>query len=418
MTRPQLEGKVAEIYREGFQADMKEIEQNKRTKACILCGRCLEVCPLFRATDCEELSPRAKHQLSAGLNQGVLQAPSAKDLAALCLGCGRCESACPQGLCVPEVVSELRNAHPGMQEWLWNIWMGAGKAFWPALSRLGAIAPSWMPGEARAKSLEAMRSGNDIVPWIFLEGPPSVDSSGEAFVIFPGCLASTVRPEWTSTAAALLGAVGKNVQQTPDWACCGSTLGHAGLLERQREAREQNLLAWREAGAPRIVVFCATCRCGLMSYASDMTLPWLPGEQLAWQRAITPLAEQLSGARFHIEENVAPERVHYHRPCHGGGQGGGHGGGGPDLALLREMVGDLLHAPDKGQCCGMGGIFQLGAPSLSRTVADRCWGVYAPLPGEQLLTACSGCVVQLAATAPAKVAVGHWLDAVRVADAP
>jgi glycolate oxidase iron-sulfur subunit len=51
-------------------------------------------------------------------------------------------------------------------------------------------------------------------------------------------------------------------------------------------------------------------------------------------------------------------------------------------------------------------------------VAAACWEALDPRRAEgeagQVLTDCSGCVLQLAATAPATVRVGHWLDAVRL----
>ncbi|NHZ48480.1 (Fe-S)-binding protein, partial [Desulfovibrio sp. XJ01] len=104
-------------------------------------------------------------------------------------------------------------------------------------------------------------------------------------------------------------------------------------------------------------------------------------------------------------------------------------------------------------CCGMGGVLQLAAPDLSRTVADACWNALLPeraatftpapssscapsspdaasttsaastpaattnatrQPGITVLTGCSGCTLQLAATAPPDVRVLHWLDVVGV----
>lgn len=51
---------------------------------------------------------------------------------------------------------------------------------------------------------------------------------------------------------------------------------------------------------------------------------------------------------------------------------------------------------------------QLEAPGLSRRVA-RCFWDKGEASG-QVLTACSGCVLQLTATAPEGTQVGHWLD--------
>jgi len=43
-------------------------------------------------------------------------------------------------------------------------------------------------------------------------------------------------------------------------------------------------------------------------------------------------------------------------------------------------------------------------------VASRALAIYAPAPGDQIVSGCSGCVTQLRAAAPKDVAVGHWLE--------
>lgn len=382
------------------------LHKQAAAKECILCGRCLEACPLFAATAREELGPRAKHQLDRARRQGLLPLARVKDLAALCLACGRCEAACPQGLCAPDLVAGLRAAHPGIQEWLWKTWMLRGAPLWPALAWICRAAPA----KSRAGHLAAMAPAERIAPWLAVEPLRQVWEGASMAAIFPGCLASRVRKDWTRKAEALLAMQGLGVVEEPEWACCGCTVGHAGLAEEQRAAQEQNLDAWRKAGRPRIVVFCATCQCGLRAYAREPALPWTSGEAVLWQQSVVPLSSLLENLRFTVLEN-APVRVHYHRPCHGSGHKAGRSA---DQAFLQEILGERLHIPKDGPCCGMGGLMQLGAPGLCAAVAERCWSAYGGEAGEQLLTGCSGCVLQLTATAPAGLLAGHWLDVVDV----
>ena len=81
---------------------------------CVLCGKCLEVCPLYAATGREELSPKAKFFLAKTLaaSPAHLSEKAAVELAAKCLACGKCEKACPFGLCAPELMADLRAAPP------------------------------------------------------------------------------------------------------------------------------------------------------------------------------------------------------------------------------------------------------------------------------------------------------------------
>lgn len=377
-------------------------------KSCIMCGRCLEVCPLVSATGREELSPKAKHTLARMLreDQSQLEGRRVADLAGLCLACGRCEKACPQGLCAPDAVAELREAHPDLKTWLWKQWIEKGGTLWPALAWLSRRLPDGGGQPApRYDAFKTMGSGPDVAP--FLRVSTFVDAGiGRDAVLFPGCTASRLFPAWTQRASELLAGLGFVVARgVPSWACCGCTLGHAGCTEAQREAQLANVKAWRKAGRPIIVTFCATCRCGLRSYP-EVDLGWEEGEAEQWREAVISLASPMAAVEV---ENISepPSAVYYHKPCHGSGQAGA----GADEALLSRALGERYAGSTGDVCCGMGGIMQLGAPELSRQVADSLWTRLDPPAGSLVLTGCSGCVLQLKATAPAGVAVGHWLEA-------
>src|SRR5690606_29044582 len=97
---------------------------------CVLCGCCLEGCPLFAVTGREELSPRAKALLAgpskfaaANLPEGGLPQADVAALTGLCLACGRCEKLCPQGVKVPALMTAMRAAHPDFRQWLWKQWI-------------------------------------------------------------------------------------------------------------------------------------------------------------------------------------------------------------------------------------------------------------------------------------------------------
>ncbi len=386
---------------------------NQAEKQCILCGRCLEVCPLFIATRREELSPRAKFLLAQRLEAepGALPELAVERLAALCLACGRCEKSCPQGRCAPDLVARLRAKHPGWSGWFWKQWIEKGAALWPAASALAGLAPAALtkagrPAAALAglKALRPRPDGTAMAPWVRV-ARFDARGNGRKTVVFAGCLARNLRADWTHKALALLAGLGYAPPakgSDPGFTCCGCTLGHAGQPAAQAEMQRRNLAAWRAAGRPLVAVFCATCRCGLRSYP-DHDLGWEPGEATAWLDAVQPLSGLFGTTEFSMIEATAPERVHFHTPCHGAG--GGH-----DADWLRRVAGDRLGNISEGRCCGMGGVLQLAAPDLSRRVAGTLWDALAAQPGEQVLTGCSGCVLQLAATAPQGVAAAHWLD--------
>jgi glycolate oxidase iron-sulfur subunit len=374
---------------------------------CVLCGKCLTVCPLFGATKREELSPKAKFHLLRVLSEdaGALREKPAVRLAGLCLSCGKCEKACPRGLCVPDLLGRVRAAHPGWQAFVWKHWVARAGLLWPMAAGLSRLAPAPLFPGALGKmmgSLAALDAKNVLAPWLQITSLEK-RGAGEKVAVFPGCVAAHAHKGWLGKAVKILAGMGFD-PLLPDFVCCGCTLGHAGLKDAQTRMRLANVAAWRAAGRPRLVTLCATCRCGLKSYASA-DLGWQDGERDAFAMAQTALSGLMEGARFTALANV-PEAVIYHRPCHGSGDGG-------DLRLLRAAAGERLVSKEgQSVCCGFGGLLQLGAPDLSHRVAESALAFYDPKPGDQIVTGCSGCSVQFKANVTGGVAAGHWLEIV------
>jgi glycolate oxidase iron-sulfur subunit len=378
------------------QGNYKHLENN-----CILCGKCLEVCPLFQATNKEQLSPRGKAFLLQELaHQGEeLKEKDVRKLAAICLGCHRCVEVCPQKVNLPVVLNEIKAEVPGWKSWLWGKLIEEAPRIFPLLSQAGKIIPEINPA-ARGNKLSFFSRQEEIKPWLMLEAFDTC-AQEQKVVIFPGCTARFAKRNWLESAAALLRGTGYKLLQTPDWCCCGFTLGSAGLRTEQLQMQTENLRLWRALGRPQVAVFCATCLLGLKEMtASD--LGWEEGEKEVWQDAIQELGGMLGKPDFTtIEENV-PQRVTLHKPCHAENK---------ILDWMQRLLSfSQVEYKNSTACCGLGGCMQIENQRLCSQVAGSFWKVEEDFRPQQVITACSGCALQLAATHPANVQVGHWLE--------
>jgi len=375
---------------------------------CILCGKCLEVCPLLAATGREELGPRAKADLCALLagDESLLASADVARLAGLCLGCGRCATVCSQGVDVPGLVAGLRAAHPDFKGWLWKTWLTHAKTLWPAGSAAARLVPESLRPDRFGpllKMLAGLGAGPGLTPTLapFLT-PTSFPGThrGERMLLFAGCTATLVRQQWLAAARSLLDGLGVDIQ-SGDFRCCGGGLKTAGFVDEARAMALHNIAVWRGAGRPKVVTFCVSCLSGLRGYDA---LFGDPAEAEVWRNSMTTLSILAKDTDFVISGAV-PAQIAYHRPCHAHGADS-------DFLLLKAALGDRLVASTDRQCCGFGGVMSLGAPELADRVNARCWDQLAG--AELVLTGCSACVARLAATAPQGVAVGHWLETVEI----
>ncbi|HDQ41488.1 MAG TPA: (Fe-S)-binding protein [Desulfonatronum sp.] len=372
-----------------------------KERECILCGRCLEVCPLFIATHQEELSPRGKaFLLDKALEQGELGDPAtARQLLGLCLGCEQCAQVCPQGRNLPRTLRRLKAEQPGWQSWVWRVWISQARWIWPHLGLGTCLLPQRLaPGSAFAglKSLADRPRMSAVI-----RGLPRAARLQGPTVLFPGCVARWAKPWWTQTAQTLLGSADEVVL---DWSCCGFTLGQAGLTGPRLDACRTNIALWRLLGRPAVATICATCDAALRGYADEPGLFVDEAESRLWSQAVRPLSALLDPGDFvRIDES----RVLYHRPCHAQRFDRGHD---PDEMLLRGILGSGFCTSAKGACCGLGGVLRLSAPELSARVGKWYWENVPDPEIRRVVTGCSGCVLQLAASAPDNVVVTHWLD--------
>jgi len=392
---------------------------------CVLCGCCLEGCPLLALTGREELSPRAKALLAgpSKFTDAALPEADVAKLTGLCLACGRCEKLCPQGVKVPALMAALRARHPNFRQWLWKQWLTRLGPFWSLASQGAALAPAaFVPASfsLALKGLKGLRPGAGLAPWLGITKFPAqafgAQYAGRPVALFDGCVGKGPRAAWGQTARFLLRGLGANMVEAR-FSCCGSALGVAGLPDEQQGVRRENIAAWRQAARPLIATYCATCRKGLAQYAG-CGLFESADEETQFRAAVVPLSALLAGARAKVGRG-APTVAGYHRPCHADLN---DGFGDADFTLLSGLLGARLRTPAKGGCCGFGGIMQLSAPELSTLVGRGCWETLDAALGfsaapevtpAYVLSGCSGCVMQLAATAPAGAKVGHWLEIIR-----
>lgn len=369
-------------------------------KQCILCGKCLEVCPLFEATSQEEISPRSKYFLLQELfaKKRELSQNKVKHLTGICLRCGRCADICPQNLDVPRAVIELKSAFPGWRARIWGKLIKNLHIVYPLLYRWAKRIQKDAAGKASAFG---DFNQEQILPGWKLRKIRPLGQQKNA-VLFPGCLARYGAVQWKHKAEKILIHADYHLLSMPDWHCCGFAISRAGLLDEAVQLQQQNLDIWRSLNRPYIFVLCSTCLQGLRDMV-EMNLDW-QGEEDVWLDSLLSVSCLLDYCEIRSLSTNRPERIYLHKPCHVHNQEWN--------IWYRTGVLAQGDTNELDKCCGFGGCMQLESPETTKMLGRRYWNSLEIQDGRQLLiTECSGCILQLSRYKPANFQVSHWLDA-------
>lgn len=373
-------------------------------RGCTQCGECLNVCPVFQQHFREEYSPKGKRILMEPVDNGTsdLSWKEVFEYARLCAGCGRCKTACARKLSTADLLADIRSRNPHWTQHLWELWIKHMGPLWPSIGFLATLVPRQLTPHVLESSIataKALVSPGKIHPWARIKPDAAVHIDPSPVVLFSGCTAKNVRPQWTEKAEQLLRHWGYDLLDASAFTCCGGTMHHAGQYAAMNEMRRKNIAAWKEMGKPRIAVFCASCCHSLAEYADG---PLEGGDAAEWKKKLAPVSLLLQGPRT-SGTGAGPDVYGYHQPCHWDKDG--------DMPFLSAVMPGLKKGT--GLCCGMGGILKMTDPDLSNDMARTCLRGF-PDAVSTILTGCSGCAMQLAGAAEGSVAVRHWLDVVEI----
>ena len=346
-------------------------------RQCVKCGLCLPHCPTYRLARTEAESPRGRIALMAAMaaDSGLSGPHPALDA---CLGCRRCEAACPAGVEYENLLLQTRAAAPPRLPWraravLWLMsrksWLNAGLGLYRRLFPLLPAAWRLLPRPARTRP-----------------GAATGGSNGTA--VFSGCVADAFEADARQALLRLLRAAGEAAAVPLAQVCCGQAARHAGRGAEAGRLTAANRRAF--AGYERVLVLASGCHGAL---ADGLGLPVLD--------AAAFLAERAGTLRFRSAQG---RRVALHMPCSAAFTGSQRA-----VRALLARIPELEVAvlPDRG-CCGAAGLHQLTDPARAAALRTPIADAVAAAGADILLSSNIGCRLHLAGGTGA--AVRHPLE--------
>jgi glycolate oxidase iron-sulfur subunit len=397
----------------GKEAEFKSrYHEYARTLDCVHCGLCIPFCPTHGITGREADSPRGRIYLMRAYAEGLELSPEAVKHLDQCIVCRACETVCPSGIHMGEMMESfrdeldrakrikgpgrilagmlLRHVLPhreriaGISDLLYvyqrtglrRLVEAVNRRFFKRLAALDRLQPD-IP-EPAERRIETDRTRP--------EGYPAEGRARMRVGLFLGCIAS----EWFAPVHhATIRTLRKNGCDVvvPDaQTCCGALHRHGGFLADARELYARNAEAFSRARVDAVLVNAAGCGAALKEppagFADGLGAP------------VRDICEFLDEIGIVPPAGAVARRVAYHQPCHLV-----HGQRvGPRAVenLLRAVPGlRLVPLRDSDRCCGSGGVYNLIHPEIARPVLDEKVQAIRESGAEIVVTGNPGCAMQV-----------------------
>jgi glycerol-3-phosphate dehydrogenase subunit C len=322
-----------------------------------------------------------------------------------CLGCHRCDVACPQGVNVSELIAKgkAQHAKSGATA-LRDYWLARPSTLGKLCSSIAPVANTVMNLKLNRwfmSSVGHMTSERKLPRYYSTPIRPELRNHGSKPVLFfPGCYIRYNNPKLGQIVVDLLRINGCSVQVASD-ICCGMPAIANGDSQQLTECVEKNSAEMAEAVDRGAVIVTACTSCGYALKGDYARL-------LAGHPTLAAAAQKVSSNTYDLGELLVElkasgklntdftatrsRRLAYHAPCHMKSQGIGR----PWLEILRSEPGVEIEEI-KADCCGMAGTygFKNEKYNISMDIGhDLFRGIQAYKP-HMAVTECGSCQMQI-----------------------
>jgi len=392
---------------------------------CAKCGTCLLNCPLYPETLLEQNSSRGKLSLIESLAEGEITCSKRlSQILSQCLVCNTCGEGCPNQVRTEDIFLRARKelcsqrSLPVPKKLIFRYVLRSVRLL-PALLKAGSLFQGFLFKKVPRGSglrlrfpfpfIDSKRLIPELPKKFFKElYPENVSTQNEKMRVayFFGCATNYVFPHVGAATINILQRHGASITIPPNQVCCGLMAFGSGDWKSAREMARQNIKAFAAKKVDYIVTNCASCGAALKKYypmlfedceekvrreVEDFSSKIIDISELLINR-LQVLNKPSEGVLKTEGNESQKERVTYHDPCH---LHRSQGISVPPRQLLRSLPGhEFVEMELAGQCCGMGGSFNISYYDLSMKILDKKLKALDKSGAGTLVTGCMGCMLQ------------------------
>jgi len=410
-------------------------ELDDQMVACMKCGMCQAVCPVFSETMKEGDVARGKIALLENLSHEMIaDAAGVQDKLNKCLLCGSCAANCPSGVKVLDIFFKARvivNTYMGLSATKKAIFKGLLTK--PALFNSVLDVASKFQGVFTKTANEVIGSSCSRInapiigerhfmplakkPLRKLE--PALNTrpgkGGYRVAFFPGCVVDKIYPHVGQSILKVLRHHELGIYMPAGQACCGIPALASGDKESFDKLVKCNLELFEKENFDYLLTPCATCTATIHEI-----WPLMSGDksESMKERIAAMAAKVMDVNQFMVDvlKVASPvqghgQKVTYHDPCH--------------LkksmkvfeqprALLKSCPKvEFVEMAEPDRCCGCGGSFNLQHYGLSKDIGKIKRDNIVASGADVVATGCPACMMQISDMLSQhgdKIAVKHVME--------
>ncbi len=404
--------------------DLKQLAQNlmdldDQMVACMKCGMCQAVCPVFAETMQEADVTRGKIALLEKLAHEMVKDPDqVNEKLNRCLLCGSCAANCPSGVKIMDIFMKARvivTTYKGLSQTkkmifkglltrpkLFNLLTEVSAKFQSPFTKIADQAS----GAASCAMLNPLIGERTFMPLAkrpFRKDYPKMDTprgtSGLKVAFYPGCVVDKMFPQVGHAAIKVLEHHGVGIFLPKGQACCGIPTLASGDADTFIDLMKQNVKAFDDGNFDYLVTPCATCTATI----HETWIKMIDSEDPVFREKVKAIADKtmdinaflvdIVGVKTPSESTAGGKVVTYHDPCHLSKSLGVKAQ--PRALLKGNDAYEFKEMNEADRCCGCGGSFNLFHYDLSKSIGERKAGNVRDAGAQVAATGCPACMMQL-----------------------
>jgi glycolate oxidase iron-sulfur subunit len=392
-------------------------ELDDQMVACMKCGMCQAVCPVFAESMNEGDVARGKIALLENLSHEMIKDPEGvQDKLNMCLLCGSCAANCPSGVKVLDIFLKARvivNTYMGLPAVKKAIFQGLLTK--PGVFNSVMDLASKFQGVFTKSASEVIGSSCSRIDLSIIEGrhfmplakkplrklEPALNTrpgkGGYRVAFFPGCVIDKIFPNVGQAVIKALKHHEVGIYMPAGQACCGIPALASGDKGSFDKLVKRNLEIFEKENFDYLLTACATCTATmhelwpLMSGDKTQSMQ----DRIAAMSAKVMDVNQFMVDVLKVSMPVAGHgtKVTYHDPCHL--KKSMKVSEQPRALLKSNPNYEFVEMADADRCCGCGGSFNLQHYSISKSIGDQKRGNIVASGAQVVATGCPACMLQI-----------------------